>query len=354
MKINLKSCLVAYALMLSTSTAHALNPSFINFNGNDIIYDAHSDRIYATANGSNGLPIGNAISTINPYLQTVERSVFIGSDPGQMAITDNGHYIYAALNGSGAMGKYDVFTNTRVGQFSLGSSQYTGALRAEDLATVPGTENSVAISLRNTCCSPRHEGVALFVDGVRAANSTPGHTGSNRIEFGSNPNTLYGYNNETTEFGFRKMTVNSSGITTTNVNSGVLSGFGLDFEVSGDIGYATNGTAFNPATGEVLGTYGAAGVLEADPSKGLMYIMSGSMLDVFSLDTFVLLNSVNLSTFSGTATDMIKYGDHGLAILSNAGRVYFVDTQAIPLPAASFLYTGAIGLLGFFARRNRT
>ena len=39
------------------------------------------------------------------------------------------------------------------------------------------------------------------------------HTGSNVIAFGATAGRLYGYNNETSEFGFRRMDVTASGVT---------------------------------------------------------------------------------------------------------------------------------------------
>jgi hypothetical protein len=55
--------------------------------------------------------------------------------------------------------------------------------------------------------SPQHGGVVVYDDGVPRAVTTPAGDGANRIEFSASPFVLYGQNVETTEFGFRKMTV---------------------------------------------------------------------------------------------------------------------------------------------------
>src|SRR5947208_1718850 len=69
---------------------------------NDIIWDPGTQRIYATL--PNTVPtIGNSITPIDPVARTIGTSVFMGSNPGKLARSDNGQYLYAALNGSAAV-----------------------------------------------------------------------------------------------------------------------------------------------------------------------------------------------------------------------------------------------------------
>ncbi len=326
--------------------AHSAVISSMGFDGADIVYNSANDRIYGTANGTAGVNLGNKISVIDPYKRSIERSDFIGSNPGTLAISTSGRYIYSALDGANAIAQYDTVSNTKVRQFSVGSSIF-GAQKAEDISVKPGDENTIAVSLRNTCCSPRHEGVAVFENGVAKPDVTAGHTGSNRIEFGSSSDVLYGYNNETTEFGFRTMSVGANGAVVTNVDQGVIYGFGHDFEIEDDIGYSTAGQAFDPESGQLIGTYGASGLIEADSDLGLMFILSGSVINIFDLETFVLLNLINIDDFSGTALEFLRFGNDDLAILSSNDTLYFVDTQVVPLPAAFWFFgAGLLSLLG--------
>ena len=49
---------------------------------------------------------------------------------------------------------------------------------------LPDEPQSIAVSLKKKGFSPRHEGVAIYNgDGTRRTQMTPGHTGSNVIEF---------------------------------------------------------------------------------------------------------------------------------------------------------------------------
>src|SRR5207245_654609 len=65
----------------------------INLAANDLVYDPLTQKIYASVPGSFG-PTGNSITAIDPRTGLVGPPAFVGSDPGPMAITDNGQYIY--------------------------------------------------------------------------------------------------------------------------------------------------------------------------------------------------------------------------------------------------------------------
>ena len=56
---------------------------------------------------------------------------------------------------------------------------------------------------------------------------------------------LYGYNNETSEFGFRRMTINASGVTVTNTTQNLISG-SSDIRYSNGYIYSTSGKVIDP------------------------------------------------------------------------------------------------------------
>ena len=118
----------------------------------------------------------------------------------------------------------------------------------EDIEVMPGYPNTVAVSRKKSGFSPRHEGVAIYDKGIQRPTTTPGHTGSNRIEFTSS-DALVGYNNETTEFGIRDIQVDMSGVTNANVSENVVSGFQTDFIFHDDHMYFTNGRVVDLSSG---------------------------------------------------------------------------------------------------------
>jgi hypothetical protein len=113
------------------------------------------------------------------------------------------------------------------------------------MEVMPGQPSTVAVSRRYLSTSPRHAGVGIYDDGVVRSTTTPTHTGSNVIEFSSSASTLYGYNNETSEFGFRRMTINASGVTVTNTTQNLISG-SSDIRYSNGYIYSTSGKVIDP------------------------------------------------------------------------------------------------------------
>jgi hypothetical protein len=212
----------------------------------------------------------------------------------------------------------------------------------------------VAVSRRNIGLSPRHEGVAIFDDGVMRPVTTPDHTGSNVIEFGSNPGTLYGYNNESTEFGFRTMAVTASGVQTLSTQGSGISGFGVDIEFEAGRIYASSGRVVDAATGQLQGTYQGSGLVEADAGLGLVWFLSGSgterLLETFDLATFIRLGQLPIAGINGTPGSLIRWGDDGLAFRTSGSQIFILDPTPVPVPTALWLLVTAVGGLGGVTR----
>src|SRR5688500_6572826 len=81
------------------------NPAFveehfirkINLLANDITVDPITQTIYVST-PSTALQNGNSIVPLNPSIGVAGDPAFIGSEPGQMAISDNGQSMFVVLN----------------------------------------------------------------------------------------------------------------------------------------------------------------------------------------------------------------------------------------------------------------
>jgi hypothetical protein len=167
---------------------------------NDLMYDANSGLLYASVPSSAG-SIGNSITPITPTTGALGASVYVGSEPGKLALSDDGISLYVALNGSAAVRRFDTRTQTPDLQFTLGTGRYDGSRYfVNDMSVMPGARGTIAISRRYQGSSPSFAGVAVYDDGVQRPTTTPDHTGSDFIEFSSSASTLLGisyssYNN---------------------------------------------------------------------------------------------------------------------------------------------------------------
>ena len=313
-----------------------LQVNTLNLTTNDIIYDSVTNKIFASipsANGSNG----NSIGVINPNTYLLENTIFIGSEPTILAISDNGQYIYSGFSGASIVRRFDVTTQTAGLQFSLGSDSSTGSFYAEDIEVMPGQPTTIAISRKNNGFSPRHEGVAIYDNNIMRPTTTPDHTGSNRIEFTSQ-NALIGYNNETTEFGIRRLSVNSSGVSNVSVTQNVLSNFYLDFIYKDNYMYSFDGKVVDVTTAPfVIGQFSNTnGPVVYDSYYNRVcfasYDFSGNItFKRFNPNTFLLYDSLPISQAFGTVKNIITCGNGCYAFNTTDNKVIIIKDSTLGL-----------------------
>jgi YVTN family beta-propeller protein len=311
-------------------------------NNSALVYDPTGQKLYVAVRGSPG-----AVVPIDPSTGTVGTSITVGIDPAKLALSAGGEYLYVALNGEALVQRVNIATQAVDLSFGLGSDSFFGQFFAEDIAVIPGSPQSIAVSLKNQGISPRHAGVAIFDGAVRRANMTARHTGSNVIEFSASAGTLYGYNNETTEFGFRRMVVDASGVVVQDVHdsfhpSGALiSGFGVDIKFHNGLIYSTTGRVVDPITRTLVGSLsplpGFGGSIEPDTANTRVFtlVYDGSVgapvIRAYDPATLMSLGAESVSGVSGDAANLVRWGTRGLAFRTSGGQV-FVSASTSLLP----------------------
>lgn len=308
----------------------------IDITTNDLVYDSTTDRIYVSIPSSNGSN-GNSIGVINPNTYLLENTVFIGSEPSVLAISEDGKFLYAGFNGASLVRRFEISSQTSGLQFSLGSDSSTGSFYAEDIEVMPGQAKTIAVSRKNNGFTPRHEGVAIYDDGVMRSTTTPDHTGSNKIEFTSQ-NSIIGYNNETSEFGIRRKSVNSTGINVEEVTQNVISGFGENFSYYNNRMYATDGTVVDTENELfVIGTFSNVnGPSIYDTNAGKVcygsYDYSGNIsFKRFNPHTFLLEDNLPIAVASGDVNSIITCGPGCYAFNSSNNKVVIIKDQNLSL-----------------------
>jgi hypothetical protein len=312
---------------------------------NDLVHDATRERIYASVPSREGVH-GNSIAVIDPATGTVLSHVFAGSEPSKLALSDDARFLYAALDGAAAVTRIDLAAPSGPAvdlTFSLGPGDWYGPRYAEDLAVMPGSPRTVAVSLRYKATTPRHAGVAVYDDGVQRPNATPGHTGSNVIEFSSSASLLYGLNNETTEFGLRRMAIDASGVSVSSVDA-FESMFGADIAFGGGQIFSTSGAVYDPEGRGLLGTFGGMGsgsIVEATPIAPRVLALTPSqssstwVLRAYDRATYVPLASEALPTSVRAPRSLVRWGARGVAFRDGGdysqpgGAVYFLETPVV-------------------------
>ncbi len=155
---------------------------------------------------------GNSIATIDASSGAVRYPAAVGSNPAALAVSADGTALYVGLDGSGEVLRLALPSMQEVSRTRLPAPALWGQSLTETLSVSPQDAGVVAVSMRRAGSSPRHAGVALIRNGVPQPQMTQEHTGSNLIAFAADGRWLFGYNNETTEFGLRRIEVLADGL----------------------------------------------------------------------------------------------------------------------------------------------
>lgn len=322
----------------------------INLPTNDLIYDPVTQKLYASVPSSAGTR-GNSITVIDPATGQLGPSIFVGSEPGKLAITSDSSAIYVSVATGTAVRRFDIASLTPGAQFSLGNDSFFGPYRVEDMIAIPGTSSSVVISRQYNGVSPRHAGVAVFDNGVQRPTTTPGHTGSNVIEISASPTRIYGYNNETTEFGFRRLDLNPSGISVVDATGNLFSGFSQDIRYDNSRVYNTCGDAIDPEARVYLGRFNVfcPSLVRPDSPRGLVIFLTptsqfGSQyeLKTFNEQSFLQVGAaIPVAGISGTPGSLVRWGSSGVAFRTTGNQVFLINMDHI-IDATSYfpIHTG--------------
>lgn len=183
--------------------------------------------------------------------------------------------------------------------------------------------------------------MAIYDNGAQRPTTTPGHTGSNVIEFAASAARLYGQNTETTEFGFRRMTVDTSGVTVLDVFDSFMGDLNGGFDIEFDAGriYTTSGRVIDPEARTVVGTFSLpstfGNLVKPDSTIGRVFFLTRDegtwSIRAFDLNTQQLLGSENIPGVTGDPGSLIRWGLKGLAFRTTGGQVFLIESsQLIP------------------------
>lgn len=284
---------------------------------NDVIWDDTRGLLYASVPSTGGTH-GNSVVAIDPGTGSVTKSVFVGSEPEHMAISDDDQFLYVSLRGSSSVRRITLSSFVAGIEFSLGSTV------AEQMLVVPGAPRTVVMSRMYIGSSPKHAGVFVYDDGAVRPLNTPGHTGSNSIAFdGRTASVLYGYNNETTDFGFRSMRIESGGISEASVTGGLISTFYTRIFGGGGRIYGTDGSIIDPElrvrTGRFTGPESWSHfALFPEPQLGRVYFLASGAISAYDMSSMQPLGGI---TAPGAIGDhpatarlrLVRWGPDGFA-----------------------------------------
>jgi trimeric autotransporter adhesin len=301
---------------------------------NDIAWNRTDGLLYATIAGRAGNKIGNSLVAIDPVTGVVQRTIFVGSEPNRLAISNDGTQAFVGLDGAGAVRQVNLQTGTAGVQFNLGGSVgvYNPPNTAKGLAAVPGQPNSVAVYTNAGV-------VTIYDSGVARAKTSSGlntyfTSNSGGLAFGSSASSLYLAAYTVGSYSYI-LSVDNTGVTAAKQLS--TGGAGNTIQYDNGRLYFSNGVVADATTGNTLGqfsvgsgssTVAAQGPVVSDSALNLAWVVpsnygSTSQLISYSETNFNSVSSIavtgigNVNTQSvgigGNPQDLVRWGQNGLA-----------------------------------------
>jgi hypothetical protein len=120
---------------------------FVPIPNNWMVYNPANGLFYLSVPSSAGAPYGNSVVSVDPVTGQLGTPIYVGSEPGLMDITADGHYLWVALNASSQVRQVDLEKNVAGFEFHIGgNANPLPWTQVFALAALPGSPNSVVVS----------------------------------------------------------------------------------------------------------------------------------------------------------------------------------------------------------------
>lgn len=310
----------------------------INLVTNDLVYDPVSRKLYASVPSSAGAN-GNSITVIDPITLNVGPSIFVGSEPNRLALSDDGQFLYVGLDGAGAVRRVNLRTSTPEIQFTLGNDSFSGPLLAADMAVVPGCPETVVISRASSSSS--FGTIAVYDNGVRRGPANPPESFGGAIAFGVSPNIVFAFGGSSSG-DLRQLMITATGLRSLDNTGGLLTGTSAEIKMEGNLIFTPTGRVIDPVAKSILGTFSnvASALVEPDSARGRVLFLrpatdfpgSGNQtyrLLSYNQHTFLPSGSLDIPNVSGAPRSFVRFGANGVAFNVRASSLPFPSTPQI-------------------------
>ena len=301
--------------------------STVSLTHNDLVYDALRERYYASI-PSSVVGKSNRIATLDANTGALSLSAMaVGSNPGPMAVSADGSTLYVGLSGSGELLRLSLPDLTETGRVALPQDSFFGQMRAAKITVSPVNANVVAVSLSYS--TPSHAGVTLVRNMVVQPTRPPSYSVINGIAFDTTGAWVLGYNNQTTEFGLRRLEVLSNGLIEREVVA-TNGNFSADINLSGNL-VMVGGLAYAADTlalrGSVINQTSCVRLRGADKVACVGWI--DKLLRVADTATFGLQAELSYAGFTSYAPPRIVAGPSGQVALFDGSEIRRLTAAAL-------------------------
>ena len=328
---------------ISTSLFFAANflPTVISQPSNDIVWDSTHQLMYLSVPSLAGLS-GNAVAAFDPVSGSVVGSQFAGSEPAVLAVSDDGQFLYAGLDGASSVQRFTLPDLLPDIKYPLGAGPYPqGPYFPYDLEVGPGLPHTTAVSKGAFGFPDTAIGGMAIYDDATERPTTAGGRGPlyDSLAWGSDT-SIYAINSEVTTFDFYVLAVNSHGVTQTKDYLNEISYFYVRMHYDSGTGlvYTDDGYVINPSNGRHVGNFGAVGYMVPDSSLNRAFFFGQTQfqtgtnsytIESFDLTTFAPIAEIVIPNVQGYPLRFIRWGSSGLALNDDAGYIYLINNAFV-------------------------
>jgi trimeric autotransporter adhesin len=293
---------------------------------------------------SAGSAYGNSVVSVDPQTGAIGTPIRVGAEPNKLALTDDGKFLWVALDGAAAVRKVDLTTGTAGLQFGFGGNGgiYQSPATVTAMIALPGSDNSVVVST-NGEYTP---GVGIYDNGVfRGTPSTTYNFNSayQALQADGSRSEIYAASGGT----YAVYTYSASGLTqNVTASNGTYTYYSpSDLQVTGSRAYTDEGTVYDSESGALLGTFyqsgttAAAGPTIADTALGKAFVLDSAtqygsinQIQIFNLSDFNPASSstipITVAQTSSSLSAMVRWGTNGLAFRGSDG-IYSVHSNLV-------------------------
>lgn len=343
-------------------TSGAVTATIYSFSSNisflHTVFEPHSALLYGTVSATSKSYPGLLIA-YDPATMAVVNSWNIGNKPNQLAVSDDGQFLYVGLDGDAKVAQLSLPSGTINFSVGLGNAPLFGTpMIADALAVLPGSPHSWAVTLCGSNFSPCGQGVAVFDDAIER----PTVVSVNQVQpdsvlfVGSDTSTLYGTTLLESPSTFYTFAVSSSGITQQKALQSFTgnSPGGGQLDTDGKLIYVSNGQIIDPTTLNVtFNNFGNSGYLPAmkvDAPASRIYFagqatggFNNTGLTAYDLSSKDPIGSVTLGSGPAYQSQIFRWGSNGIGISSQSGLFLFktsLVTSGPPTPVATLSTSG--------------
>jgi hypothetical protein len=117
----------------------------LQLNARELVWHPQTQRIFAAVPSVEGIN-GNSVAVIDPLSGQVESFHFVGSEPDQLALSDDGEFLYVGLRGASTVERMRVPEMNVDLSIPMGRGRFNEPLIARDIAVRPGVPETLAVS----------------------------------------------------------------------------------------------------------------------------------------------------------------------------------------------------------------